>query len=93
MILEWKKIGIFVAGMLFSTKGVELLKSDEARDIYVKTTAAGIRSRDEILTEVTAIREECEDIYADALDYNRKREIKKAAKEVSPKVIEDKSGK
>lgn len=89
--LKWSHVGIFAGGILFATKGVELLKSREARDVFVKATALGVRNRDDVMKCVTSIREECEDIYADALELNRKKE-EETGKEAGKEVIEDKSG-
>lgn len=86
--LKWDKAGIFVAGMLFATKGIEALKSKTAHKVYVQTTAAALRGRDQVMDQVTVIREECEDIYAEAVALNEEK-----ANAVGPEVeiIEDKS--
>ena len=87
-ILKWDKIGIFVGGMLFATKGIEALGSKTAHKIYVHTTAAALRGRDEVMENVTAIREGCGDIYAEAVELNEERAN---AIEVEAEVIEDRS--
>lgn len=89
-ILKWDKVGIFAAGMVFATKGVELLKSKDLHKVYVKTTAAALRGRDDIMESVTSIREGCEDIYAEAIDYNEEKAAEKTIK-TETLVIEDKS--
>lgn len=40
-----KKIGLFVAGVLFGTAGIKLLSSRDARKAYAHTTAAALRAR------------------------------------------------
>ena len=88
-IWKWNKAGLFVGGMLFATKGVELLKTKEAHNFFVDATAFGLRLRDELMKNVTAVREECEDVVAEAVIRNKINEL--SAEE--PKVIEDKSAK
>ena len=89
-LFKWSHVGIFAGGILFATKGVELLRSRESRDVFVKATALGVRNRDDVMKCVTSIREECEDIYADALELNKKKEEETAA-QTAKEVIEDKS--
>ena len=89
-LFKWSHVGIFAGGILFATKGVELLRSREARDVFVKATALGVKNRDDVMKCVTSIREECEDIYADALELNKKKE-EEAAAQAAKEVIEDKS--
>ena len=45
-ILKWDHAGLFVGGMLFATKGIELLASKTAHKAYVQATAFGLRCRD-----------------------------------------------
>ena len=89
-IWKWSNAGIFVGGMLFATKGIELLKSKKAHKAYVEATAFGLRCRDEVMGNVTAVREGCEDIYAEAVELNDERAN---APEIEVEVIEDKSKK
>lgn len=88
-LLKWDKIGFFVGGALFATKGIEILSTKAAHKVFVKGTALALRGRDEVMTNVTAVREGCEDIYAEAMDLNEK--LGKAPK-ADYEVIEDKSG-
>jgi hypothetical protein len=87
-IFTWKHAGLFLGGMLFQAKGIDLLASDKAHDLYVKTTALGLRCRDEVMKNVTTVREGCEDIYAEASLLNEERA---GRPEIEVKVIEDKS--
>ena len=87
-IWKWSHAGIFVGGMLFATKGVEALAGKAAHKVYVHTTAAVLRGRDQVMNGVTCVREGCEDIYAEAVQLN---EEKANAPEVDVEVIEDKS--
>ena len=87
-IFTWKHAGLFLGGMLFQAKGIDLLASEKAHDLYVKTTALGLRCKDEVMKNVTSVREGCEDIYAEATQLNEERAN---APEVETVVIEDKS--
>ena len=84
--LPWKHIGLFVGGLLTGTAGISILSSDDAKKVYTPATAAALRGRDEVLTTAETIRENCEDIYAEAVEINERRAAEKAAKEA---VIED----
>ena len=87
-IWKWDKAGLFVAGMLFATKGIEILASKPAHDVYVQATALALRGRDEVMGNVTAVRENCEDIYAEAMEVNRTKGCDCRSKD---EIIEDKS--
>ena len=81
-----KEIGLFIGGILAGTAGVSILSSDDAKKVYTQATAAALRGKEEVMTTATTIRENCEDIYADAIEINEKRAAKKEAEEA---VIED----
>ena len=81
-----KKIGLFAAGVLFGTAGIKLLGSRDARKVYAHTTAAVLRAKDCVMQAVTNVRENAEDVYADAKDINERR-----AAEEDAEVIEDAS--
>ena len=87
-ILKWNHAGLFVGGMLFATKGIELMSSKPAHDLYVKATALALRGRDGVMNSVTVVREGCEDIYAEAIEYN---EDLAATPKIEVEIIEDKS--
>ncbi len=89
-IWKWSHAGLFIAGMAFATKGIEVLSSRTAHKAYVNATALGLRCRDEVLENVTAVREGCGDIYAEAVELNEERAN---APEAEAAVIEDKSEK
>lgn len=88
-IWKWNHTGIFVGGMLFATKGIELLKTKQAHKFFVDTVSLGLRAKDDIMKNVTAVREEAEDIVAEAMVRNKINEITAA----EPELIEDKSEK
>ena len=81
-----KKLGLFAAGVLFSTAGIKLLGSKDACKVYAHTTAAALRAKDSVMTTVTALREGAEDVYADAKAINERRAEAEAAA-----VVEDTS--
>ncbi len=75
--MDWKKVGIFALGTLFGYEGIRLLASKDAKKVYTHGTAAVLRAKDNVLTQVTTLQENCSDIYADAKEINEDR-IKKA---------------
>jgi hypothetical protein len=77
-----KKFGMFVLGTLFGTAGIKVLSSKDAKKIYAHTTAAALRAKDSVMETVTTVRENAEDILAEAKDINE-------ARKVSEEVIED----
>ena len=81
-----KKFGLFAAGVLFGTAGIKVLSSKDAKKVYTHTTAAVLRAKDSGMETVTAVRENAEDIYADAKAINQQR-----AQQEADAVIEDAS--
>lgn len=81
-----KKIALFAAGVLFGTAGIKLLSSKDAKKVYSHTTAAVLRAKDSVMQTVTTVRENAEDVYAEAKSINADRAAKEAAA-----VIEDTS--
>ena len=81
-----KKVAIFVGGMLFGSAGFKILASKDAKKVYAHTTAAVLRAKDSVMETVTTVRENAEDIYADAKAINQQR-----AQQEADAVIEDAS--
>ena len=81
-----KKFGLFAAGVLFGTAGIKVLSSKDAKKVYTHTTAAVLLAKDSVMETVTAVRENAEDIYADAKAINQQR-----AQQEADAVIEDAS--
>ena len=81
-----KKFGLFAAGVLFGTVGIKVLSSKDAKKVYTHTTAAVLRAKDSVMETVTTVRENAEDIYADAKAINQQR-----AQQEADAVIEDAS--
>lgn len=82
----WKKLALFAGGVFFGTAGIDILKSRDAKKLYTHTTAAVLRAKDSVMETVTAVRENAEDIYADAKAINQQR-----AQQEADAVIEDAS--
>ena len=81
-----KKFGLFAAGVLFGTAGIKVLSIKDAKKVYTHTTAAVLRAKDSVMEAVTTVRENAEDIYADAKAINQQR-----AQQEADAVIEDAS--
>ena len=81
-----KTFGLFAAGVLFGTAGIKVLSSKDAKKVYTHTTAAVLRTKDSVMETVTTVRENAEDIYADAKAINQQR-----AQREADAVIEDAS--
>lgn len=82
---DWKKVGLFIGGVAFGTVGLKALLSKDAKKCYTHVTAAALRVKDYALQRTETLRENCEDIYEDAMDINEDR---KAAEEA---IFEDTS--
>ena len=82
-MIDFKKLGIFAGGVLFGTAGIKILSSKDSKKAYTHTTAAVLRAKDCVMSTATNIKENAEDILADAKDINDQRI------EEDTKVIED----
>lgn len=71
--VNWKKTGIFAAGVAFGTAGIKLLSSKDAKKVYTNCTAAALRAKDFVMKKATDIQENAEDIYAEAKQLNEDR--------------------
>ena len=80
--MNWAKIGLFAAGVLFGTAGIKVLSSKDAKKVYTETTAAALRAKECVMTTVTTIKEN--DILTDAKEINEQR-----AADAAAEVIED----
>ncbi len=84
MDFNWKKSGIFAAGVLFGTAGIKILSSRDAKKFYTNCTAAVLRAKNSIMHTATVVQENAQDIYAEAVQINEDRE-----KEDADKVYDD----
>ena len=80
-----EKLGFFAGGVLFGTAGIKILSSKDAKKVYTEATAAALRAKDCVMTTVTTVKENADDIPADAKEINEKRA------EEDAKVVEDES--
>ena len=77
--MNMTKWATFVGGVLFGTAGIKILSSKDAKKVYTHTTAAVLRAKDSVMETVTTVRENAEDIYADAKAINQQRAQQEAA--------------
>ena len=78
------KVAMFLGGALFGSAGLKILGSRDAKKIYTHVTAAVLRCKDQIVSDVETIQENCSDILADAKAINEARYA-----EDKEKIIED----
>ena len=87
-IVKGENLGIFAAGVLFGTAGLKILSTKEAKNVYVKCAAAGLRGKDYIVETATVLQENAEDIIAEAKKMNEEKE---KAQEQQEDEIQDKA--
>ena len=80
--VDFKKTGIFAAGVLFGTAGIKVLGSKDAKKVYTGCTAAVLRAKECVMKAATTIQENAEDIYAEAQQINEERAAKEEIFEV-----------
>ena len=68
-----KKVVPFVGGVVAGTAGVKVLASKDAKKLYTNITAAGLRAKECVMTTATNIKENADDILADAKAINDDR--------------------
>ena len=74
--VDFKKTGIFAAGVLFGTAGIKVLGSKDAKKVYTGCTAAVLRAKECVMKTATTIQENAEDIYEEAKAINEERAVK-----------------
>ncbi len=82
-MFSWNTIGKVACGFIIGTAGVKILSSKDAKKCYTHVTAAAYRCKDSIMETYTSIKENCEDISADAKDINEERYAKERAQEIA----------
>ena len=85
--INWKKTGVFAAGVLFGTAGIKVLSSKDAKKVYTNCTAAVLRAKECVMNTVTTVQENAGDIYEEAKNINEERA---AAAEAAAKAEEEK---
>ena len=79
---HWKNVKWLGAGVLLGSYGIRLLTSRDAKKVYTQGTAAVLRMKDEVLKDVSLVRENCDDIAADAREINEQRQAEEDAKQI-----------
>ena len=80
--VDFKKTGIFAAGVLFGTAGIKVLGSKDAKKVYTGCTAAVLRAKECVMKAATTIQENAEDIYAEAQQINEERAAAEEAENI-----------
>lgn len=86
--IDWKKTGIFAAGVAFGTAGIKILSSKDARKVYTGCTAAALRAKTCVMKTVTTVQENAEDILAEAKSINEDRAAEAEAAEIDAAEID-----
>ena len=77
--INWKKTGIFAAGVAFGTAGIKLLSSKDAKKVYTNCAAAVLRAKDSVMKTVSTVQANTEDILAEAKQINEERAAQEEA--------------
>jgi len=67
-----KALPCVLTGFLAGTLGVHVLSSREAKVVYSHVTAAVLHGKDDAIARAQVIQENCQDIYARAVEINEK---------------------
>ena len=62
IMVDVKKIALFVGGVVFGSAGFKLLSSSDAKKVYTQTTAAVLRMKDSTMETVNKVQEQAGDI-------------------------------
>ncbi len=79
----WSTVGKIACGFVIGTAGVSILGSKDAKKCYTHVTAAAYRCKDSVMETYTNIKENCQDISADAKEINEKRYAEERAQEIA----------
>lgn len=71
--MRFHNIALFIAGTAFGSAGFKVLGSRDAKKVYTHVTAAALRAGESVMSVVTSIRENAEDILAEAKQINEDR--------------------
>lgn len=82
-MLGLEKIKLLGYGFLLGTAGVKVLSSPEAKKAYTQITAVALRGVDEVTRVATGIKENCDDIAAEAKQINARRSEEARAREIA----------
>ena len=87
--MKWDKIGLFAGGVLFGTAGVKILSSKDEKKAYTHATAAVLRAKECVMTTATTIKENCDDVLADAKEINEQRAEAEVVEDTAAEVVDD----
>ena len=87
--MKWDKIGLFAGGVLFGTAGVKILSSKDAKKAYTHATAAVLRAKECVMTTATTIKENCDDVLADAKEINEQRAEAEVVEDTAAEAVDD----
>lgn len=82
------ELAAFAGGVLFGTAGVKALGSKEAKNAYAHTAALGLRIKDSVMETVMTVKENANDVLAQAKEINERRAAE-AQEKAAQSVIED----
>ena len=80
---------MFAGGVLFGTAGVKILSSKDAKKAYTHATAAVLRAKECVMTTATTIKENCDDVLADAKEINEQRAEAEVVEDTAAEVVDD----
>lgn len=78
--MSWFKARLIGYGFLLGTAGLKILTSEDAKKVYTHCTAAVYRCIDETAKTANILKENLEDISADAKEINEKRQAEREAR-------------
>ncbi len=81
-------IGWFLGGLLVGAKGKEIFGSKDAKKVYSKVLSYGLDAKDCILETTDSLKENLEDVYAEAKEMQGTRAEQKE-KEKEAAIIDD----
>lgn len=67
------KLWYFVGGVVFGTVGIKILSTKDAKKVYVKLAAAGLRGKEYMMDTIAGVQETANDILAEAKEVNEER--------------------
>ncbi|MDO5142356.1 MAG: DUF6110 family protein [Eubacteriales bacterium] len=79
---HYARLACFVGGTVFGSAGIRLLTSKEAKKVYTRVVALGLRVKDYVMENVTAVQENAADILAAAQDLNDAADAQEAAAQI-----------
>ena len=81
--------GVFAAGLLVGTAGIKLLSSADAKGVYTKCLAAGLRAKDSVMKTVTKVQKSADDILAEAKQINKNKTTAEEENTIADEAVAD----